>query len=594
MPPGSRRRNPLLWPAVQVLGLVLPLVVASRLNREVSDAMDRLVAADLFVGMVLPWALAIGLFLGLADDWFVPTDKAADASARLRATSWRMLGVLTVAPASLWVIQPPDVLAFSSHWRWMGAGLAVGVIPLWSVGSLVRARGLPRWSALVLSTGFAGTLAAGTMLLCRAAFLSEIAALSPLAATGVVASIGVYLAASERVDAGLSSVLVATGTLAVLLGGGMALVLAGAPIENVWVRDVVAMDVLGRRATVQVDQANIRGRRVEVSLQDGAPTPLGRRVRRVAYVGGVRLEAEAPWLGVLRGRRPGLRPCAVSPGGERTCVAATLTGGPTVIERHPRRPLGLVGDSSGLIVWDVAQSKVWQVQREGRLRWPCFSEGGDVIWRIQMSDGPYQNEILRLASAPAGTPRRPGEASRAVQALPLDHEERCAEGTASAPSAQFVRGRQAVGRAASLRGPGLDEAGVELQGEVGLLSWSADGLTASVPLGRPRTLAIYRADLGLTPAAPLPRATAPTLSASGELLAFRAANDGMPYPVEVRAVPGLQRVWEGTSESTRVPWDGRGRLLRVEEGRLYTVDPLTGDDRLLFPPLTAGDAPRGS
>ena len=38
-----------------------------------------------------------------------------------------------------------------------------------------------------------------------------------------------------------------------------------------------------------------------------------------------------------------------------------------------------------------------------------------------------------------------------------------------------------------------------------------------------------------------------------------------------------------TTESSRTVFDGRGRVLRIEEGRLRAVDPATGEDAVIFP-----------
>lgn len=586
MAPGIRQQNGLVWASVQVIALVFPLIVAARLALVVEGAMDEVVAADLVVATVGPWALALSLFLGAADDWFVPSSSSEDVAVRVRASSLRMLAVLTVSAVALGVVQPPNIAELSSTWVQLGSWLAVGAVPVWSTALLVRARGGGRVRSLLIATSFVVVLAGGATVLGRVLFLHRLAVLAPMAAAGVVASIGFYLAVTERVVAPLRTVVLAMGLLAASTGLALALVLASAPVRSSWVYDYVAIDRPGARLALLVQEPNTDTRHVQVSLSDGSIERLPRRIVRVVYAGVYRVEVWAGWRGLLLGTGSdhGWSLCRVDPAGERVCADASFEPGRQALGAHPRRPLVVAGDLDTLIVWDLASDDTRVIERPRSVRWPCITDDGDLIWRVETPLGPYAHEALRLGSAPSGHSGAPLDVSDVVETLELSHEERCATASETETAAWFVRGRRAIGRVAMMAGPGLPADGEPIHEKIGGVAWSGDGLTAALAVGRPRTVRFYREDLGLTKPRAAPDLTAPALSWNGRLLAYRLDGGHNPHQIVVRTVPEARVVLETTTESSFIDWDGQGRLLRVEDGRLRALDPTTGKDILLFPP----------
>jgi hypothetical protein len=581
--PRSRSRLPSSWIATQWMLLGLPLLVAGRMARELEGTLDQVVAAELIVNTTVPWAVALGLLLGMCDSWFVPAALRGDASARLRASSLRMLAVLTVAPAALWMVMPPDLMETGSIWRRLGAWLAVAVVPLWSTSLLLRARGRGHLASGAVTAALVGVLVAGTSLLTRASFLHASASVAPLAAAGIVASVGVYLAVSERVGASLSRVLGATYGLAAATSLLLALTLGRTPDGAAWVVDIAAVDPAAGRVAVIVEEPNTLDRLLEVDIDTGAVIKVPRRVGRVGYAGGYRVEMWSPRIDFLRARPTRGYPCAVDPAGLRRCAAVRFESGSQPMNAHPRRPLVVTGDHGTLLVWDLAADRAWRLEREGRVRWPCFTDAGDLIWRIQTDVGPYVQERLRLDGLAAGTSAAPSDVTASVERLAIDHDERCARDSPVLTEAAFVRGRHAAGRAALMAGPGIPGGEAVIEEEVGGVAWSRDGMTAVLAVGRPRSVRFYREDLGLTAGASVPKLLSPKLSRDGRWLAHRLDGPQDPYRVVVRSVPDAALRLETTTEASTTEFDGRGRVLRVQDGRLRAVDPESGTDVALFP-----------
>ena len=579
----AREKPGLLRLGTQVLILGLPLIISARLAWIVDGELDRVLAAELLVATVGPWAVALGLLLGVAGDSLGAQPAIAGSTVMVRGNSLRMLAVLGVVVVSLGLIEPLYTTELSSNWVHLGAWLAAGACPLWSTALLVRIRGQSRVRALLFAIGLVLVLAGGTAVMGRLLFLHHHAVLAPISAAGVVASIGLYLAVTERVVAPLRRVLSATGILAVGTGLSMTLVLTSAPMGSSWVYDCMAVDRSGARIALLVQEPNTRLRYVELSLADGSATRLPRRVSRVLYAGKHRAEIWSNWWGAMAGLELGSSLCRLDPSGERTCVDVPLEPGTLPIGAHPRRSLVFAGDFDSLVVWDLASDAAWTVERPGRIRWPCLTGGGDLIWRVQMATGPYSHEILRLGSAPAGTSAAPMDVSGLVEELELSHGERCAVDAQTPPQARFIRSRRAIGRVARVLGPGLPPEGQQISEEIGGVSWSGDGRTAALAVGRPRTVRFYREDLGLTDALAAPGLNAPAMSGDGSFLAHRSGSLSRQRKIIVRSVPDARVVLETTTEGSVPDWDGRGRILRIEDGRLRALDPASGQETLLFP-----------
>lgn len=577
-----RRRNRFLWPMTQVLFLFLPLIVAVQLAMESTEPLDQLVAADLVVALTVPWALLLCLILGVGGTWFVSSDLRGDGAAIIRATGLRLLAVLAVAPAALWAVQPLDLFDFESAWRRLGTWLAVGAVPLWASATLVRARGRRAWTAFAVAGGQTLVLTMGVGLVCRALFIHPLAALAPLASAGVVASVGTFLAVTERVPGRLREIVGAVFLLAGSTSTAMAFYLAHAPIESAWVVDIAAVDPEGRVGLL-VQEPNTELRILEVDLATGEVRALPRRVNRVMYVPGYRFELRASMTQILFGRQPSGIPCRTDADEHTVCADVAFPPGTSPVSTHPRLPLVVAGSARTLLGWNLRTDTVWSLARDRRIRWPCLTDAGDIIWRIQTTGGPYEHERLRLGGLAGGTPKEPVDVTSAVESLPLDHGERCVADAVTSTKAEFVRGRRAVGRVAMIAGPGLPAGGQPIPGEIGGVAWSGDGTTAALAIGRPRTVRFYREDLGLTEPVPVSRLLAPVLSRDGRWLAHRVDGTHSPYQIAVRSVPDAGLRVATTTEASRTMFDGRGRVLRIEDGRLRAVDPATGEDEVIFP-----------
>jgi len=570
-------RNPWLWPTTQLLVLLFPLVVAWRLELDLRSNADAQFAAELMVQFIRPWATAVALALGLGGRWFLPRGATDDPATILRAVSPRMLAVLLVVPVSLAIVQPLSPEALTGPWRELGLLMATLVVPAWAGSLFARLRGFGVVASLGLVALWLGVVFGGTQLFCRLGHLDQDALQMAVAASGVVGSIGLFLAATERVVAPLPRVFVGVGLLAWACSGAMIGWVQSPSLDVVWVHEIVASGGPGGRPVVLVKEPNLAMRLVEVDVVSGQPEPLGYNVRLVGAAADLRIEAR---VSLDVGLQKSVRLCGKNAEGER-CVGARLQDDSPLLAFHGVLPVVLLKARHGLLVWDLATDAAWQVRRPDEVvRWPCFDQQQGIIWRIQTSAGPYRHERLALEDLPRPSDRaEPLDASRAVSSIPIDHGFRCTSGPERA--ATFISSRRLIGRKNTLFGPGLPPEGAFLGDTVGTTAWSGDGRTFMWQQG-PAWARFYREGIGLSEPIRTDEMFTPTLSPNGELLVY-ATPAGVAYELVVRSVPDGAELLRRPTSSGAASWLGPKTLGRVEDGVLWAIDVATGAERVLFP-----------
>ena len=575
-----RARSPLVWPLVQLGLLVLPLAAAGALRAEMRGPSDAVFASALLLQLLIPWSGVLAVLLGAVPDAFLPRADRGDAARRVEATSWRMLAVLLVAPAALARVEAPDLVAPSAEWLGLGTWLGAGAVPFWAAALLVRVRGRGALLAAAVAAGTVLLLVGGATSLGFGLDLDPSARRPPVLAAGIVAGLTLYLAATERVAASLPKVLGAAGLLASGTAALLGWRLGSAPLSVAWVTQL--LDERADAVLLEVSVPNRHPHIVQVDLRTGRARDLSRLANRALYVGSELVTLREDLSDVLLGRRPMRRLCLA--GMPPVCVDADIPSGSGTLAPRPRLARIVAGTPNSLVAWDLETNQVWEARRDGRVRWPCFTDDGHVLYRVQREDGPYDHELLRLTDESSGPPRRPGPGD--VESLALDHDHRCVEASAGPVEATFVRGFSAVGREATLAGPGLPPEGVPLGDDITTFAWSDDGRTGALASGVPRTLRFYREDLGLTAPQSVRGLSGVTVSPEGRWVAHGL--EDVPHAVVVRSVPdGTERL-RVTNEVPRLAWDSLGRLLHVVEGRLLALDPGTGLETELFP----ADTPR--
>ena len=557
--------------------LLLPLVTAWRLGIELASELDEVIAAELIVNSVGLWAVGCGLLLGSAGELFVPAALRSDSDAVLSAVSRRMLAVLLIVPASLALVHPIDLASPGPYWRDLGLLMATVAVPGWTGTLLARMRGLGPLAAVGLVVPWGAAVFGGTWALCQIAYLDAAAVATPVAAAGVVGSIGLYLAVTERVTASLGRVFVAVGCLASGLGAALMLWLAHPDLAMAWITQPLRVHATDGEILVFAAEPNLRLRILSIGADGVERLPHG--VVEVEYVDGQRIEARPTARLPFPART--VRMCAVGPAGER-CVGARYPADGVHIDVHGEAPLVLMVTRHAILAWNVRTDAAWQVLRpDDEVRWPCFDDGGGLMWRLRSQEGPYSQERLVLADLPPGDRSDPPDVSAHVADLALGHPHQCREPQTTV--GRLVRGRKLVGRPHTLLGPGLPPEGADLGPEMEKAFWSADGQTFMYAID-PAHVRFYRPETGLSDVLEIKWMKAPTLSPDGRLLAHAAGRlrDGGVRLV-VRRVPDGAVVASTVTESDRTLWVGNAALLRIVEGRLLRFDVVTGEDTTLFP-----------
>lgn len=582
--PGRTWRNPWLWPSTQAMVLLLPLLTAGRLAFSVESDLDAALASDLILKMTSIWAMSCALVLGAGPELFVPAASRADPEAKLAAVSRRMLAVLVVVPLSMAIADPPDVTNLAPAWRQLALLMATLVVPTWAGTLLARVRGMgplrtiavvPLWGVAVLGS----TVVAG-----RFAFLDDGAILTAVAAAGVVGSIGLYLAATERVTASLGRVLVAVGVLAAALGSAVIGWMANPEAGVAWVLEPMVASSRTGEVFFSVQEPNLQPRIFSVQRTTGEVNRLRRGVWELELVGRWQVTAlPSPALPFLPRTA---RLCKTRTGAEQVCVQASFPYSGTHVDKHGSLPLVLMVTRHAILVWNIESDEAWQVRRpEHVVRWPCFDDAGGVVWRLKTKEGPFLQERLVLDDLPSGSLRAPPEVSGVVERLPLKHLFQC-RAPSRTPVGRLLRGRAAVGRPHVLHGPGLPDGKVELNPLLRGASWSKDGSTFMFGIDDDR-IRFYRPEFGLSDPIVLPRLSAPSLSPNGALLAHYAGGSAAGHLLLVREVPGGAVVLETRTEASRTRWLDSEALLRVDAGRLIEMNARTGAETTLFPRPTA-------
>lgn len=577
----SRRGSRALGWAIEALALALPLRTATRLGRASESSAEAVLGSEILVDLLMIWSLLLAAVLGFLGSWFVSSARASDPLAGVRASTWRMLVVLLVAGASLGLVEPPDFMRWDGAWRRLGTFLAIGPVPLWACASLLRSRGVGLLPAAGVCLAVGAVAVGGTWLVGKALFLHQQAALAPLAAVGVVSSVGLALSTWERVPGRWQALVPAIAGLGMAVAGAMSFFLTRAPLETGWVDEVIEVDRRTGRAVVVISQGNTRPRLFSVDRTPVAVTPLHPRTERVTESADGWVELRRSWRSTLFGGEGAFAVC-VGRGAEEVCVDHLVRGNSPLFAGHPRRERVVVFGGEEILAWDLDTDRVWLLRREGAIRWPCQTEAGDLIWRMQTESGPYRHETFAFPADAAGTVSRPGDASGSVEELPLDHDLQCVAGSLAEPTGNFRRGRRRLGRLSKLTGPGLPEDGIHVDGSVGTVRWSDDGKTAAIVTDGNQSVRFYNEAWGLRPALPIPGIQGPELSGDGRWMARPVELGGGVTGFEVRTVP------DGEARF-RVPaigpprFDGLGGILQVWEGNLATIDVESGEATPLFP-----------
>ena len=568
--PPSRRRS-ILGPlrGLDLILLLIPPLSGFRLRAEVGQLGDSFLAAHVLIGFLGPYLVVAALLFGLRPDLLSPADKQDDRRL-LWASTIRVLALLLLSLFSLRLLVAPDLSSLSGpSWTlllWIGA-LA---LPLWSTSLLLRLRGVLTWRALGITCAILAGFAASALTLGVVTVLPPAGMVVPLAVGGGVYGVGIWLAAWQRVEGGWLRIEVAIAALAMVVSTVLAFRVADPPLDTVHVSTLVAFDDAGQRIAFAVERPLSRFYGVaEYQLETDQWVEFDRSVRSVVYAQGRRIVARSSAIAYTLDTVGPTTLCREAPDGE-VCGARLGAGVGLLVRGHSREPLVVAHRGRHLVAWDLESDRVWNQERPGTIRWPCFGADRTLYWRVQHGEPPYTQEVLRL-----------DEEDPQPQELTLVHGEGCADSERLEPVALFTRGRRLADQASTLEGPGLPDGKVEIPELVGEAVWSQDGAVLALMI-EGGLVRYYTPATGLGPALEMERNSGLALSSDGEMVALIVLGEAESRVV-VRSVPDNRLVVEvpGTG---RVFWTADHRVLFIRDEQLVRLDPVTGALGVLFPP----------
>ncbi len=577
---GSRRRRRGGFGPGEWLLLALPVLSGFRLRFGAGPGAD-VVAANMLVDMAGPGLAMLAFAVGAWGRVALPRECRDDVDVLRRASTARMVAILLAAGLGLWIVFPVDLVTRQGPWRRM-IGWAFGVaLPAWGAGLFALVRGRRTLVATLASLGMGAVpalLALGFGLFYE---LSPAALVMPATASGVVVGGGTALAAWFGVTAPGWIVLTVLIVFAAGPGWAVAEHHAHPPIESLEVYRIQDFDRAGGRVLLWVERRDTHTQRlVEVDPATGDATLLRPRDRDGVYAGGIRVTwRRTPLDQSTRVQQPRALCRETTPGGPVACRPAALPPqGVPILDPHPRLPLVLATLIDRIVVWNLESDVMTASVHPGsRIRWPCFSGDGSILYRVETPVGPFTHHRLDLESMES-------------TALGDGHDLQCEPDTPVVPHASFRRGTRRLGIPGRIFASSLPEDGVTLRGNAIVAVWSRDGGTVAMLFDQhTENLGAYSADGGFIDRITIPPPPNLKLSPDGSLLAH-ATEEPQGWWIVVTEPTTGGRVAKLPSDSLQMTWTDDARLHLVQEMKLTTVEPRSGERRVLFPPPVGAGA----
>jgi len=567
MSPVALPRRRAAWLFLQVSAAVLPALTAARLRFEMDkfglDALEGMV----FVSYAGPFALLWTLILGLR---VIPSPAGSPPILSFRL---RVALLFTSTALGLWLLQPLDLSVPLSAWWSLLFWLFGLAAPLGLLAHRCRDAGRSLLGSLAV---LASCLSVATLVALLMAMTLELPALTmgvPVVVGGLVFAIGLGLLQPERSGVSFRRALCFLAALAFLAQGFVAFEVSQSSHEAGYVTGIVDIDRKGSRLVVRMERLSIPVEGfAEINLITGAVTEISRRTLDARYAGGIRVELRRSSLAVVLGSHRGQRLCHEEGGGV-SCGEPLPGPGRYILVTHPRAAQALVTRANRTEVNDFETGMKWSYSEgEGKIRWPCFSDSGRLLFRVDRGTSPYAQLAMDLA---------PGTVAPPV-GLPLGHEVQCLGASSVEPEVRFIRGRRRESRPSRIKGPGLPESGLDLGFSVLVSSWSDDGQVLGLLYER-GWFHRFRLGEGFTEPILLGPTEPPVLNYAGNRLAHVVDRGSAGMEMFVRELPSGEPLSQFPVTVADIAWDDRGAVLMVQSWALTRFDPGTGETTVLFP-----------